>query len=148
MQFGKMCSNLTEVFIYIPPFLCLQAMQTTMIRSFIWARSSEHSLLANVTHKLAYYMYADSVSLFPVYLKGLFQCFDLAPLTLVYGFLRPIFLKPCLTWPRHEIPCLRGFENNIGENQPAHPRSLISAFVIRFLESIICRIATGEISIF
>ena len=30
----------------------------------------------------------------------------------------------------------------------AHPRSLISAFVIRFLESIICKLATGEISIF
>ena len=27
-------------------------------------------------------------------------------------------------------------------------RSLISAFVIRFLESIICKLATGEISIF
>ena len=37
--------------------------------------------------------------------------------------------------------------NNTGADQPAHPRSLISAFVIRFLESIICYLATGEISI-
>ena len=44
--------------------------------------------------------------------------------------------------------CLRGFANNTGADQPAHPRSLISAFVIRFLESIICKLATDEILIF
>ena len=38
--------------------------------------------------------------------------------------------------------------NNTGADQPAHPRSLISAFVIRFLESIISKLATSEISIF
>ena len=38
-----------------------------------------------------------------------------------------------------------GFANNAGADQPAHPRSLISAFVIRFLERIICILATGEI---
>ena len=43
--------------------------------------------------------------------------------------------------------CLQGFGNNKGADQPAHPRSLISAFVIRLLESIICKLATGEISI-
>ena len=37
---------------------------------------------------------------------------------------------------------------NTGTDQPAHPRRLISAFIIRFLESIICNLATGEISIF
>ena len=41
-----------------------------------------------------------------------------------------------------------GLANNIGTDQPEHPRSLISAFVIRFLESIISRLATSEISIF
>ena len=50
--------------------------------------------------------------------------------------------------PRREKTCLRGFANNTGADQPAHPRSLISAFVIRFLESIICKLATGEISTF
>ena len=44
--------------------------------------------------------------------------------------------------------CLQGFANNTGTDQPAHQRSLISAFVIRFLESIICKLATGEILIF
>ena len=32
-----------------------------------------------------------------------------------------------------EKTCLRGFTNSTGADQPAHPRSLISAFVIRFL---------------
>ena len=41
-----------------------------------------------------------------------------------------------------------GFANNTGAYQPAHPRSLISAYVIRFLESIICKFATGKISLF
>ena len=44
--------------------------------------------------------------------------------------------------------CLQGFANNTGADQPAHPHSLISAFVIRFLESFILRHATGEIWIF
>ena len=44
--------------------------------------------------------------------------------------------------------CLRSFVKNTGADQPALPRSLISAFVIIFLESITCKLATGEISIF
>ena len=50
--------------------------------------------------------------------------------------------------PRREKTCLRGFANNTVADQPAHPRSLISAFVIRFLERIICKLTTGEISMF
>ena len=50
--------------------------------------------------------------------------------------------------PRREKTCLRWFANNKGANQPVHPRSLISAFVIRLLESIIYRLATSEISTF
>ena len=38
--------------------------------------------------------------------------------------------------------------NNTGADQPAHLRSLISGFVIHFLKSIICKLATGEISNF
>ena len=41
-----------------------------------------------------------------------------------------------------------GFANNTGADQPAHPRSLISAFVVRYLESTICKLATGTISFF
>ena len=38
--------------------------------------------------------------------------------------------------------------NNNGPDQPAHPRRLISAFVICFLERIISKLATSEISVF
>ena len=40
------------------------------------------------------------------------------------------------------------FAKNKGADQPAHPRRLISTFVICFFESIICTLNTGEISIF
>ena len=40
------------------------------------------------------------------------------------------------------------FVNNKGKDLPAHPRSLISAFVIRVLERIISKLATSEISMF
>ena len=50
--------------------------------------------------------------------------------------------------PRREKICLRGFASNKGAEQPAHPRRLISAFVIRFLQSTISRLATTKISNF
>ena len=50
--------------------------------------------------------------------------------------------------PRREKTCLRGFANNTCADQPLHPRSLISAFVIRFMGNFICKHATGEIPIF
>ena len=45
--------------------------------------------------------------------------------------------------PQHEKPCLPGFANNKGADQSAHPLRLISAFLIRFLESIISKHDTG-----
>ena len=39
-----------------------------------------------------------------------------------------------------------GFANNKGADQPARPCRLISAIVIGFLESIISKLATGEIA--
>ena len=44
--------------------------------------------------------------------------------------------------------CLRRYGDNKGTDQPAHPRSLISTFVIHSLESIISRLAASEISTF
>ena len=41
-----------------------------------------------------------------------------------------------------------GFANNTGIDQAAHPGSLIRAFVISFLQSNMCKFATGEILIF
>ena len=40
------------------------------------------------------------------------------------------------------------FANNEGADQTAHPRSLISAYVIRILERNIAKLATHELSIF
>ena len=56
--------------------------------------------------------------------------------------------KAILIGPRREKTCLQGFVNNKGADQPAHPRSLISAFVIHFLQSTICKLASSEFSIF
>ena len=50
--------------------------------------------------------------------------------------------------PRREKARLRGFATNKGTYQPEGPRSLTSAFVIHLFESIICKLATGEITIF
>ena len=50
--------------------------------------------------------------------------------------------------PHRDKTCLQGLANNKGADLPAHPGSLISAFVIRFLESIISRLTTSEITIF
>ena len=38
--------------------------------------------------------------------------------------------------PGHEKMCLMSYANNKGADQPAHPRSLISAFIVRCLISI------------
>ena len=50
--------------------------------------------------------------------------------------------------PHREKTCLWDFANNTDEDQPAHPCSLTSAFVIRFVENIICKLATGKNSNF
>ena len=42
--------------------------------------------------------------------------------------------------------CLTSYENNNGADQPAHPRSLISAFVVHCLDSIISLDSIAEIS--
>ena len=51
-------------------------------------------------------------------------------------------------WSRCEKTCLWWFANNKGADQPAHPHSLISAFVICLFESIISRLAMNDISFF
>ena len=71
-------------------------------------------------------------------------------------FPKMLRLSKLFTWitrslsygPQREKTCLRGFANNTGADQPAHPRSLISAFVIHLLESTISILATSEICFF
>ena len=48
--------------------------------------------------------------------------------------------------PGHEKMCLKSYAKNKGVDQPAHPRSLISAFVVRGLDSIISLDSIAEIS--
>ena len=48
--------------------------------------------------------------------------------------------------PRHENTCFMPYANNEGADQPTHPRSLISAFVVRCLDSITPLVVTFEIS--
>ena len=52
--------------------------------------------------------------------------------------------------PAHPHSLIRAFVivNNKGADQPGHPHSLISTFVIRLLKSIISKLATSKISIF
>ena len=50
--------------------------------------------------------------------------------------------------PRCGKTRLWAFANNKGADQPAHPGSLISVFVIHFLKSIISKLASSEISVF
>ena len=44
--------------------------------------------------------------------------------------------------------CLMPYANNKGADQPAHPRSLISTFVVRCLDSMICILARSKVSRF
>ena len=48
--------------------------------------------------------------------------------------------------PGHEKMCLMSYANNKGADQPAHPCSLISAFVVCYLDSIISLDSIAEIS--
>ena len=42
---------------------------------------------------------------------------------------------PGLSGPGHAKMCLMPYANNKGADQPAHPRSLISTFVVRCLDN-------------
>ena len=48
--------------------------------------------------------------------------------------------------PGHEKMCFMSYANNKGADQPAHRHSLISAFVVRCLDSIISLDSTAKIS--
>ena len=50
--------------------------------------------------------------------------------------------------PGHAKTCLKPYANNKGADQPAHSRSLISTFVVRCLDSMICILAISKVSRF
>ena len=60
--------------------------------------------------------------------------------------LRIMTTRHPLNEPRHEKTCFMPYANNKGADQPAHSHSLISAFVVRCLDSTIPLLARAEIS--
>ena len=48
--------------------------------------------------------------------------------------------------PGHATICLMSYANNKGADQPAHPRSLISTFVVRCSDSMMCILALSKVS--
>ena len=50
--------------------------------------------------------------------------------------------------PGHAKTCLMPYANNKGADQPAHPRSLISTFIVCFLDSMICILAISKVARF
>ena len=53
-----------------------------------------------------------------------------------------------LSGPDHAKMCLMAYANNKGADQPAHPRSLISTFIVRCLDSMTCILAISKVSRF
>ena len=47
--------------------------------------------------------------------------------------------------PGHEKTCLMSYANNKGADQPAHPRSLIDAFVVRCLDSVMSLVSVTKV---
>ena len=56
-----------------------------------------------------------------------------------------MYSVPVTREPGHEKMCLMPYENNKGADQPGHPRSLISIFVVRCL-GIVPILAKSKIS--
>ena len=48
--------------------------------------------------------------------------------------------------PDHEKTCLMSYANNKGADQPAHPRSLISACIVSYLDSVMSLVSVTKIS--
>ena len=57
-------------------------------------------------------------------------------------------LPSSIPGPGHAKMCLMPYANNKGADQTAHPRSLISTFVVRCLHSMICILSIFKISKF
>ena len=50
--------------------------------------------------------------------------------------------------PGHAKTCLMPYANNKDADQPAHPRSLISTFVVCCLDSMLCILGISKVSRF
>ena len=63
----------------------------------------------------------------------------------ISGITDKALLVMCINGPGHAKTCLMPYANNKGADQPAHPRSLISTFVFRCLDSMICILAISKV---
>ena len=73
-----------------------------------------------------------------------FFCFFLVARKITVASYPGICLK--IFEPGHKKTCLMSYANNKGADQPAHPRSLISAFVFRCLDSLMSLVSVTKIS--
>ena len=64
------------------------------------------------------------------------------------GLLRYLFVNPIAPyiWATSWVNLFMPYANNKGADQPVHPRSLFSAFVVRCLDSITLQVVISEIS--
>ena len=57
-------------------------------------------------------------------------------------------MYPLFSEPRHEKTCFMLFATNKATDQPAHPHSLISAFVVGCLDSMISKLVKLDVAQF
>ena len=72
------------------------------------------------------------------------QLTSLSPTIQKTGFLESS-RGPLIYRPLREKTCLQGFSDITGADRPAHPHSLLNAFVVRLLKCFISSLATSEL---
>ena len=99
---------------------------------------------------LIFCFYLRTFALYPAFNVITSLCFHLAfgPHSTFHDLLqsRMVHLKCLKIWATSWEIMFMPYANNKGANQPAHPRDLISAFVVRCLDSLILLLAIAEIS--
>ena len=72
------------------------------------------------------------------------------PLLFIKDHVNGTQMRECVVYytyePGYEKMCPMPYANNKGADQPAHPRSLISAFVVRCLDSVMSLVSVTKIS--
>ena len=104
-----------------------------------------HITLTSICYLDHFYMYIVKLGFSGVYIISAFYGF---PVKFKFCFDSELFhvVRLHQNEPGHEKICLMSYANNKGADQPAHPRSLISALVVRCLDSIISLDSIAEIS--
>ena len=82
----------------------------------------------------------------PLGVRGWLRLVAVALPALFYHTFKHRYISTLTLEPGHEKMCLMSYANNKGADQPAHPRSLVSAFAVRCLDSIISLDSIAEIS--